>query len=68
MNTLLMFPDQHERIDAIDEREVDYKELLELKEFIKWKFLTLGDTEMGYLDEAGDEEVSDILEREYAKR
>ena len=68
MNTLLMFKDPNDKIDAIDEREFWYEKLLEFKDYIKGKFLTLWDGEMDYLDSAGDEEVSEIFEREYLKR
>ena len=68
MNTLLIFEDLNGKIDAIDSREVSDAELLELRDMIKGKFLTLWDGEMDYLDSAGDEEVKEILEREYYKR
>ena len=68
MNTLLIFEDLNGRIDAIDSREVSDAELLELRDMIKGKFLTLWDGEMDYLDSAGDDEVSEIFEREYLKR
>ena len=41
MNTLLIFEDLNGKIDAIDSREVLDAELLELRDMIKGKFLTL---------------------------